>query len=351
MAKVYRRDQPQMSKGRFREFYQCDFDIAGDYALMIPDAEVLSVVCEILSALEIGQFQVKLNHRKFLDAMVELAGCEKRKFKTICSSIDKLDKEPWEKVKKELINQKGLTEEMTDKLHRFVQFQGKPWEMLAELKAANVFEGHETAMKTIEEMEMLFTFLDAMGALDNILFDFSLARGLDYYTGLIYEAILTGSDRGSIAGGGRYDGLVGMFSGKNIPAVGVSIGIERIFAILEKKAEEEKKVRSTKTHILVAQVGKNLTAERMKILGELWRANIPAETMYLDNPKPAKQIDFAFDNGIPLIMWIGEDEIAKGLVKVKSLSYHEEYFIERSQMIEKVKELMVQNPYLLSKEQ
>jgi len=277
-----------MNKGRFREFYQCDFDIAGDYALMIPDSEVLSVVCEILQALEIGQFTVKVNHRKFLDAMVELAGCEKRKFKTICSSIDKLDKEPWEKVKKELINQKGLTEEMTDKLHRFVQFQGKPWDLLAELKASKVFEGHESAMKTIDEMEMLFTFLDAMGSLGNIQFDFSLARGLDYYTGLIYEAVLTGSDRGSIAGGGRYDGLVGMFSGKNIPAVGVSIGIERIFAILERKAEEEKKVRATKTKILIAQVGKNLTAERMKILGELWRANICAETMYLDNPKPAK---------------------------------------------------------------
>jgi len=277
-----------MNKGRFREFYQCDFDIAGDYALMIPDSEVLSVVCEILQALEIGEFTVKVNHRKFLDAMVELAGCEKRKFKTICSSIDKLDKEPWEKVKKELINQKGLTEEMTDKLHRFVQFQGKPWDLLAELKASKVFEGHESAMKTIDEMEMLFTFLDAMGSLGNIQFDFSLARGLDYYTGLIYEAVLTGSDRGSIAGGGRYDGLVGMFSGKNIPAVGVSIGIERIFAILERKAEEEKKVRATKTKILIAQVGKNLTAERMKILGELWRANICAETMYLDNPKPAK---------------------------------------------------------------
>lgn len=139
MAKVYRRDQPQMSKGRFREFYQCDFDIAGDYAPMMPDAEVLSVVSEILATLDIGQFTIKVNHRKFLDAMVELAGCEKRKFKTICSSIDKLDKEPWEKVKNELINQKGLTEAMTDKLHRFVQFQGKPWEMLAELKASAVF--------------------------------------------------------------------------------------------------------------------------------------------------------------------------------------------------------------------
>ena len=130
IAKVYRRDQPQMNKGRFREFYQCDFDIAGDYSLMIPDAEVLTVVIEILRDLEIGTFQLKVNHRKFLDAMVELAGCEKRKFKTICSSIDKLDKEPWDKVKMELINQKGLTEEMTDKLHKFVVLSGRPWELL-----------------------------------------------------------------------------------------------------------------------------------------------------------------------------------------------------------------------------
>lgn len=285
IAKVYRRDQPQMNKGRFREFYQCDFDIAGEYSLMIPDAEVLSVVVEILRALGLGSFMVKLNHRKFLDAMVELAGCEKRKFKSICSSIDKLDKEPWEKVRSELINQKGLTVEMADKLHKFVVLQGKPWELLATLKSEGIFKGHETGEKTIEEMELLFTYLDGMGVLDNVLFDFSLARGLDYYTGLIYEAVLTGSDRGSIAGGGRYDGLVGMFSGKNIPAVGVSIGIERVFAILEEKAKNES-IRATKTQILVAQIGKKLTAERMKILGELWRGGISAETLYLENPKP-----------------------------------------------------------------
>lgn len=200
-------------------------------------------------------------------------------------------------------------------------------------------------------MELLFTYLGATGRLDNILFDFSLARGLDYYTGLIYEAVLTGSDRGSISGGGRYDGLVGMFSGKNIPAVGVSIGIERIFAILERKAEEENKVRATKTQILVAQVGKNLTTERMKILGEFWAANIRAETLYIDNPKPAKQLDYAFDNGIPLILWIGEDEVAKGVVKVKSLSFREEVFIDRVNLIEKVKELIEENPVLLTQEE
>lgn len=120
IAKVYRRDTPQMNKGRFREFYQCDFDIAGTYGLMIPDADLLSVVIDILKSLEIGSFIIKLNHRKFLDAMIQLAGCEQRKFKAICSSIDKLDKEPWSAVKDELINQKGLNEEMCSKLENFV---------------------------------------------------------------------------------------------------------------------------------------------------------------------------------------------------------------------------------------
>ena len=116
IAKVYRRDNPQMNKGRFREFYQCDFDIAGQYGLMIPDAEVVKVLVEILSQLNIGGFLIKINHRKFLDAMIELSGCEKRKFKAICSSVDKLDKEPWDKVREELITLKGLTPQMTDKL-------------------------------------------------------------------------------------------------------------------------------------------------------------------------------------------------------------------------------------------
>ena len=125
---------------------------------------------------------------------------------------------------------------MADKLYTFIQLKGKPWELLAKLKAEQTFAGHSVNTETLQEMELLFTYCQAMGCIDNILFDFSLARGLDYYTGLIYECVLTDTDRvGSIAGGGRYDGLVGMFSGKDIPAIGVSIGIERVFAILEEK--------------------------------------------------------------------------------------------------------------------
>ena len=127
----------------------------------------------------------------------------------------------------------------------------------------------------------MFEYLDAYNCLDRLSFDFSLARGLDYYTGLIYEAVLTDTDRvGSIAGGGRYDGLVGMFSNKPIPAVGVSIGIERVFAILEEKSKDDYTVRETETQIMIAQIGKNLIGERMKILNDLWSLEIKAETVY-----------------------------------------------------------------------
>lgn len=137
---------------------------------------------------------------------------------------------------------------MTSKLHKFVQFEGKPLELLQEIKDKGLFADHASGQETIKEMERLFTYCEAMGVIDKISFDFSLARGLDYYTGLIYEAVLTDENRvGSIAGGGRYDGLVGMFSGKDIPAVGVSIGIERVFAILEEKAAGDTSIRASKT--------------------------------------------------------------------------------------------------------
>ena len=157
-----------MTKGRFREFYQCDFDIAGAYGPMIPDADLLSVIIDILTSLDIGNFIVKLNNRKFLDAMIQLSGCESRKFKAICSSIDKLDKETWETVEAELINQKGLTIEMCRNLKKFVQYKGEPWTMLKQLKDEQVFKGSEEGEKTIEEMEILFKYLDVMGVIDKI---------------------------------------------------------------------------------------------------------------------------------------------------------------------------------------
>ncbi len=201
-------------------------------------------------------------------------------------------------------------------------------------------------------MELLFTYLEQMNCLQYFSFDFSLARGLDYYTGLIYEAVLTDPSNkvGSIAGGGRYDGLVGMFSGKQIPSVGVSIGIERVFAILEEKFKNDKSVRATETQIYVAQIGKNLVAERLKVCNELWSLGIKAETSYVDNPKTQRQLEYTLESGIPLIIWLGETEIQQGIIKIKSLSKHEEYILKREEFQEKIVEIVRDNPILLPQE-
>jgi len=224
IGKVYRRDNPQMSRGRYREFYQCDFDIAGpNYGKMIPEADVIKVVVEILTQLPVGGFNIKLNHRLLLDAIVTISGIKDELYRTVCSSVDKLDKEEWETVKKELI-EKGITEEQADKLWTFVQLKDKPKALLEKLQANNDLVSNQKGKTALDEMAILFDYLEILSIDKYCTFDLSLARGLDYYTGLIYETVLTDTDKvGSISGGGRYDNLVGMFSGKQIPAVGVSI--------------------------------------------------------------------------------------------------------------------------------
>jgi histidyl-tRNA synthetase len=206
MAKVYRRDQPQLTRGRYREFYQCDFDIAGSFAPMMADAEAITVGMEILSELPVGKFLLKLNHRKLLDAIFEISGVPTEKFRPICSAVDKLDKSPWSEVKHEMVYEKGLDEEVADKIGVFVLQYGEPRAMWLRLQESKLFGTHIGANEAMKDLELLFNYLEGMGSLQYISFDLSLARGLDYYTGVIYEAILTSgtSQVGSIAAGGRY---------------------------------------------------------------------------------------------------------------------------------------------------
>lgn len=239
IGKVYRRDQPALARGRYREFYQCDFDIAGTYGRMVPDSECVGVACDILDALPIGDFGIKLNHRRLLDAILDISGVPSDKFRTICSAVDKLDKEPWEEVKREMVDDKGLKPEVADKIGTFVLLKGEPWDMYNRLMESNKFGKHVGAKDALEDLRILFDYLEAMGKLKFISFDLSLARGLDYYTGVIYEAVcMSGNTQvGSIGGGGRYDNLVSMFqeAGKITPCVGVSVGIERVFTLMEAK--------------------------------------------------------------------------------------------------------------------
>lgn len=342
IGKVYRRDDPIMTKGRYREFYQCDLDIVGsNYGKMIPDAECLKVAVEILTSIKVGKFLIKINHRKLLDSIIEISGVKSDKFRTVCSSVDKLDKEEWSFVKKELLS-KGINEEQCDALWEFVQLKDSPWKLYETLKLNNKLMNDKKAVEAIEEMKLLFEYLDAFKITEFISFDLSLARGLDYYTGLIYEGILLdGPKVGSICGGGRYDDLIGMFSNKPLPAVGISIGIERIFSILEEVYKNDSSVRPSETDVLVASVGKtNLTSERLKILNELWENGVKAEILYNETPRMDKQNDFVTTNKIPFMIFIGDDEVKNGTLKLKSMSNKKEVELKRDSYIEELKKLI-----------
>lgn len=343
IGKVYRRDQPQMNRGRFREFFQCDFDIAGTYPAMVPDAEVLKVVTEIFDGLSLGDYEIKINHRGLLDAMLAIAGVPPQKFRSICSAIDKLDKEPWEAVRREMTEDKGLPAEVADTIGQFVVLRGEPRALLAQLQTPDhPLNKHPDSAAALTEMGNLFSYLDAMGGLGRIVFDLSLARGLDYYTGVIYEAVLQGANVGSIAAGGRYDKLVGMFSGKDVPAVGVSIGIERVFAIMEQQmraraAEQGATIRATETQVLVASIGNGMQAKRMELCSRLWSAGIKAEFGFKPNPKMGDQLGYALEQGIPFMVLFGEDELTRGEVKVKDMAAKAEEVVALDKLVEDLK--------------
>ncbi|CEL60145.1 histidyl-tRNA synthetase [Rhizoctonia solani AG-1 IB] len=364
IAKVYRRDAPAMTKGRMREFYQCDFDIAGLYDPMVPDAETLCILSEALTALDIKDFTIKINHRKILDGIFGLCGVPVDKTRSISSAVDKLDKLPWADVKKEMVEEKGLPEDVADKIGEYVKLKGGP-ELLTQLRESPL-ASNESAKAGMDDMDLLFKYLNVFGITHQTSFDLSLARGLDYYTGLIYEAVVEGSAPpaasntsalpstkpppkpkkskpksennndddeeidesqvgvGSIAAGGRYDDLVGMFAsaaaGKSsgvgkIPCVGVSVGVERVFSILMQR--EKERGRSKATEVFVASVGEGLIEERMKLAKELWDAGIKAEYMYKVTPRLDAQFKVMDKELIPYAVMLGPDEIKEGKVKLK----------------------------------
>ncbi|KAI8379763.1 histidyl-tRNA synthetase [Radiomyces spectabilis] len=348
IAKVYRRDQPSMSKGRLREFYQCDFDIAGTYDPMIPDAEVLRILCETLDALDIKKYTIKLNHRKILDGIFELCGVPADSIRSISSAVDKLDKLPWSDVKKEMTDEKGLAAEVADKIGEYVQLKGNHL-LLDRLYDDMKLVNNGKASEGLQDMKLLLDYLDVFGIRDKISFDLSLARGLDYYTGIIYEAITEEATDGvgSIAAGGRYDNLVGMFSGTNkkgkpslqIPCVGVSIGVERVFSILMARQQATK---SKATEVYVMSVGGSLLKDRMRIARELWDAGINASFMFKNKAKLDKQFTACEKDQIPLAVIIGEDELNQNVVKIKDMRQKDEaqgggITVERNSMIRELK--------------
>ncbi|XP_026190093.1 uncharacterized protein LOC34622279 [Cyclospora cayetanensis] len=355
VGKVYRRDEPQMNRGRFREFYQCDFDIAGDVTPpLLADAECLSLLCEILAVLRgiTGAYLVKLNTRKLLDGILAFCGVPQEQFCSVCSSIDKLDKEPWEAVAEELQNSKGVPAATVEKLKGFVLQKGDLPQMLARLQQDAALMQVPAAAAAASDFAQLLVYVEPLGLLPELCWDWSLARGLDYYTGIIFEAVLLkrdGTCSGSIAGGGRYDGLVSLFSSKDVPAVGFSVGVERLFALMESmlgvgsssdaessnggsdglassarascSAVTGEGVRKDFTDILVCNVGKGMLPYALSAARLLWSAGLSCELFYGEDVRLKKQLDTASAKKVPWVVLCAEEEAARRCVKVKKL-YH-----------------------------
>lgn len=314
IAKVYRRDQPAMTKGRMREFYQCDFDVAGaNFDPMVPDAEVLRIATEVFDELGWrGDYSIKLNHRKLLDGIFTVCGVPQASVRSISSAVDKLDKSPWAEVRREMVEDKGLDPAVANHIGEYVvDRKGVPRDLLFKLRNDAKLVADESACQGLDELGLLFDYLDAFEVLPKISFDLSLARGLDYYTGVIYEVITRGSappattdnkaskkpkkptgeddDRsddptvgvGSVAAGGRYDDLVGMFSGKaQVPCVGISFGVDRIFSLVKARLQATEGGAMTRSEVdvyVMAFGGKGfngLLKERMSVCRTLWAAGI-----------------------------------------------------------------------------
>ncbi|KTF73557.1 hypothetical protein cypCar_00033243 [Cyprinus carpio] len=311
IAKVYRRDNPAMTRGRYREFYQCDFDIAGQYDAMIPDAECLKIVYEILNELDLGDFRIKVNDRRILDGMFAVCGVPDEKFRTICSTVDKLDKMAWEDVKKEMVNEKGLSEDVADRIGEYVSMQGGQ-DLAERLLQDPKLSQNKQAFAGLTDMKLLFSYLELFQVTDKVVFDLSLARGLDYYTGVIYEAILS----------------------QTIPA-SVSTPAEQNGA--DEAGTSSEKVRTTETQVLVASAQKNLLEERLKLTSELWNAGIKAEVLYKKNPKLLSQLQHCEETGIPLVAILGEQELKDGVVKLRNVASREEVDVPRADLVDEIK--------------
>uniref|UniRef100_A0A8D2GBF5 histidine--tRNA ligase n=1 Tax=Theropithecus gelada TaxID=9565 RepID=A0A8D2GBF5_THEGE len=314
VGKVWRRESPSIVQGRYREFCQCDFDIAGQFDPMIPDAECLKIICEILSGLQLGDFFIKM---------------------------------AWKDVRHEMVAKKGLAPEVADRIGDYVQCHGGV-SLVEQMFQDPRLSQNKQALEGLEDLKLLFEYLTLFGIAEKISFDLSLARGLDYYTGVIYEAVLLQTPTqageeplnvGSVAAGGRYDGLVGMFDpkGHKVPCVGLSIGVERIFYIVEQRMKTKgEKVRTTETQVFVATPQKNFLQERLKLITELWDAGIKAEMLYKNNPKLLTQLHYCESTGIPLVVIIGEQELKEGIIKIRSVASREEVAIKRENLVAEI---------------
>lgn len=338
---VWRGEKPQA--GRYREFIQYDVDIVGSSSMMA-DAEIIAIIYETMTALGLKKFLIRVNNRKILNGLAELIGFEQKKIASVLRSIDKLDKQGWRAVSSELAEEEkkggvGLFKNQINALKNFFEIQSGNQEKVLEL-VSNIADGVPIIMGGAEELRQVAENLRALGIPDNKwVIDLSVARGLGYYTGPVFETILTDLPGfGSVCSGGRYDGLVERFSSVSVPATGVSLGVDRLFVAMEELNLLEK--RKTLSQVIVLNFDSSCEVYIQEITTEIRRAGIRTE-IYLGTESTIKgQLAYALNAEIPVILIVGSEERKKNTVQIKNVGTREQKEVVRSEIFAKIMEVL-----------
>ena len=320
---VWRADRPQ--KGRYREFYQCDADVVGSDSLL-NEVELMQIVDTVFSRFGI-RVCIKINNRKILTGIAEIIG-EADKIVDITVAIDKLDKIGLDNVNAEL-REKGIGDEAIAKLQPIILLSGTNEEKLATLK--EVLAASETGLKGVAETEFILTTLKALGLKNEIELDLTLARGLNYYTGAIFEVKALDVQIGSITGGGRYDNLTGVFGMAGVSGVGISFGADRIFDVLN-QLDLYPKEAVNGTQLLFINFGEKEAAFSMQVLAQVRAAGIRAE-IFPDASNMKKQMSYANAKGIPFVALVGENEMNEGKVTLKNMESGEQCLLTPAELV------------------
>ena len=329
MSKVFRGERPQ--KGRFREFYQCDIDIIGiDSLPLYYDAEMPSVIYHVFKKLDFGPFTIRLNNRKVLNGFFSSLGLADQ-IADVLRTIDKLDKIGEEKVRLEL-GDLGITEAQTDSIMSLIHIKGSTDEILAQVEALPVAD--ETFREGVSELKEVVSNMRLLGMPDeNFEVDLTIARGLDYYTGTVYETRLDDYPQlGSVCSGGRYDNLTGFYTKTNMPGIGISIGLTRLFSQL-KEAGILTGGSKTLIKALVVPMGPDQMAAAVQTAGAFRRAGISTDIYSLTKGMKQK-MKYASRIGVPYVILIGEEEAAAGKVALKDMSSSEQKIISCEEAIQ-----------------
>jgi len=320
---VWRADRPQ--KGRYREFYQCDADVVGS-ASLLNEVELAQIYLEVFRKLKLP-VELRINNRKILSALANVCGGAD-KMTAITVAIDKLDKIGIDKVKEELLG-RGLTEKQVELIENYLGIAGSTEEKLKQ--AESILGSDEQGKKGLEEMKYILDFMKGTSSSYPLTIDFTLARGLNYYTGSIFEVKATGVQMGSIGGGGRYDDLTGLFGVSDIPGVGISFGVDRIYDVMEECGLFPETIAQG-TKMLFFNLGEAESRYAFEIMQMARNAGLSCE-IYHEQAKFDKQFKYAEKKRIPYIVIAGSEELANGTCKVKNLETGEQRTIEKTELV------------------